>query len=202
MAGYDVSDSTCSQDATSYIPTKLQTCAANACVGRSYYTTTACTSSTPAPVPTLAPAIAVVPSFPSGSTAVTSGYLYTLNYETSDSHCSTLYGGTLTQLNTCVPYTTNINKNSASGGMDAIGVGYVYQKITAAYDGTTTTTLYYLTTYYSDSACKNIIPDPKSYQGKYTSYNTVTKSKCQGSQKITTVDAASSALPASGVFDK
>jgi hypothetical protein len=93
--------------------------------------------------------------------------------------------------------------------MDAIGVGYVYQKITAAYDGTTTTTLYYLTTYYSDSTCTKIIPNPtydkqrqQATQGKYTSYNTVTKSKCQGSQKITTVDAASSALPASGVFDK
>jgi hypothetical protein len=200
-AGYDYYDSTCSSDATSYVPSKLQTCAATSC-GSSYYVTTTCTSSTPAPVPTLAP-ITMPPS--QASPIAASGYMYQLDY---NSGCSTLYGGTLTKLNTCIPYTT-AQPESSSNVVDAIGTGYVYQIVTVKCDPdcSTPTTLYYLTVYYSDSACTKAIPNPEfGSLGKYTYSSKVTSNyQCPGgSYKIGTgtLAALSSVYPASTSLTK
>jgi hypothetical protein len=180
---------------------KLQTCAASSC-GSNYYVTTSCTSSTPAPVPTLAP----ITMAPSNNLATASGYLYSLAYDNGGS-CSTLYGGTLTKLNTCMPYTSNLNQYSGNNAIDAIGVGYVYQIVTVKCDPdcTSPTTLYTMTVYYSDSTCTKTIPNPNSYKGRYY-YNSISSpSQCQGSSKYgvgTQAALSSSIYPTSAVFDK
>lgn len=164
-----------------------------------YYTTTTCTST--AAAPTLAPALGVIPPFPAGSTAVTdtSTYLYTLRYNSTS--CSTLTEAKLIQLNTCA--LSDVDVDDYTDVINIVEYGRMYQKIIAAYDGTTPTTLYYMTVYYSDSACSTMIPSVISGSKGVYSYTTQSNmGKCSSGVKTGTTSNVAALLPASGIYQK